>query len=55
MPESQQSVGDGFDYRLVVEYEPRPGLRGLFDRFALPRAIRRAFAATFHALDRELR
>jgi hypothetical protein len=47
-------VGDGFDYRLVVEYEPRPGLRGLFDRFALPRAIRRAFRATFRDLAREL-
>jgi uncharacterized protein YndB with AHSA1/START domain len=45
--------GDGFVYRLVVEYEPRGGVRGLFDRVALPREIRRAFARTFAALERE--
>jgi polyketide cyclase/dehydrase/lipid transport protein len=47
--------GDGFVYRLVVAYEPRPGLAGVFDRVVLPRAIRRAFADTFLALERELR
>ena len=26
--------GEGFRYRLVVEYEPRAGLRGLYDRFS---------------------
>jgi uncharacterized protein YndB with AHSA1/START domain len=46
--------GDGFVYRLVVEYEPRTGIRGLFDRFLLERGIRRAFESTFAALDREL-
>lgn len=46
---------DGFVYRLVVEYEPRGGLSGLFDRFLLARGIRRAFEQTFAALDRELR
>jgi len=46
--------GDGFVYRLVVEYEPRTGIRGLFDRFLLARGIRRAFGSTFAALDREL-
>ena len=46
--------GDGFRYRLVVEYEPRGGLTGIFDRVLLPRGIRRAFASTFAALEREL-
>jgi Polyketide cyclase / dehydrase and lipid transport len=36
----------GFIYRLVVEYEPRRGLAGVFDRFLVERAIRRAFERT---------
>jgi hypothetical protein len=47
--------GDGFIYGLAAVYTPRPGLAGLFDRIALPRAIRRAFTATFDALEREMR
>jgi uncharacterized protein YndB with AHSA1/START domain len=47
-------VDGGFVYGLVVEYEPRPGLAGLFDRLLLPRGIRRAFESTFAALDEEL-
>lgn len=46
--------GSGFVYRLVVEYEPRHGVAGLFDRFLLARGIRRAFARTFAALEPEL-
>ena len=46
--------GDGFVYRLVVEYEPRGGVRGLYDRLVLVRGIRRAFRSTFEALEREL-
>jgi hypothetical protein len=46
--------GDGFVYRLVVEYEPRGGLSGVVDRILLPRGIRRAFDAAFAALEREL-
>lgn len=49
-----EARGDGFDYRLVVEFEPRSGLGGMLDRLALARGIRRAFASTFAALDREL-
>jgi uncharacterized protein YndB with AHSA1/START domain len=45
--------GDGFVYRLVVEYEPRGGVAGLFDRFLLERGIRRAFERTFVALERQ--
>ena len=46
--------GDGFVYRLVVEYEPRGGIAGLVDRLLLGRGIRRAFERTFTALEREL-
>ncbi len=46
--------GDGFVYRLVVQYEPRGGIAGVFDRLVVARGIRRAFASTFEALDREL-
>ena len=46
--------GDGFVYRLVVEYEPRSGLAGTPDRLLLPRGIQRAFEQTFTALEREL-
>jgi uncharacterized protein YndB with AHSA1/START domain len=46
--------GDGFVYRLAVEYEPRGGIAGVFDRLLLARGIRRAFASTFEALEREL-
>ncbi len=45
--------GDGFVYRLVVQYEPRGGIAGVFDRLVVARGIRRAFASTFEALDRE--
>jgi hypothetical protein len=46
--------GRGFVYRLVVEYEPRGGIAGVFDRVLLRRGIRRAFERTFVALEREL-
>ena len=44
---------DGFSYRLVVDYEPRPGLRGLYDRSLLKIGIRRAFRRTFADLARK--
>jgi hypothetical protein len=46
--------GEGFVYRLVVEFEPRGGITGLSDRLLLDRGIRRAFQSTFAALEREL-
>jgi hypothetical protein len=49
-----EPAGDGFVYRLVVEYEPRGGIAGLFDRVLLGRGIERAFRSTFAALEREL-
>jgi Polyketide cyclase / dehydrase and lipid transport len=36
----------GFLYRLVVEYEPRSGLRGLYDRLLLRRGVERALRQT---------
>ena len=45
--------GEGFVYRLVVEYEPRSGVSGAFDRMLLARGISRAFESTFAALERE--
>jgi uncharacterized protein YndB with AHSA1/START domain len=50
-----QRDGDGVVYRLVVEYEPRGGIAGVFDRVLLARGIRRAFERTFAALEQELR
>jgi uncharacterized protein YndB with AHSA1/START domain len=50
-----EPVEGGFAYRLVVEYEPRRGLAGLFDRLLLPRGIRRAFQQTYAALEDEFR
>ena len=44
--------GEVFVYRLVVEYEPRSGIVGLFDRLLLARGISRAFQSTFVALGR---
>ncbi len=41
----------GLDYRLVVEYLPRRGALGLFDRVLLRRAVRRAMAKTVSNLD----
>ena len=46
--------GDGFVYRLVVEFEPRGGIAGLFDHLLLARGIARAFERTFVALEPEL-
>jgi uncharacterized protein YndB with AHSA1/START domain len=48
-----EADGEGFVYRLVVEYEPRGGISGVFDRFLLARGIRSAFQSTFAALERE--
>jgi uncharacterized protein YndB with AHSA1/START domain len=45
--------GDGFLYRLVVEYEPRRWIAWMVDSTLLPRAIRRSFEQTFAALEQE--
>jgi hypothetical protein len=47
--------GDGFEYGIVVEYEPRRGLAGrLLDRTVVRRAVERAARRTLDNLEREL-
>lgn len=45
-----RSVPGGFEYRLVVTYEPRPGLVGFFDRSFVRWAIARALQETIRNL-----
>ncbi len=45
----------GFHYRLVVEYEPRPGLRGVYDRVLVRRGVDRALRQTVANLEAEFR
>jgi uncharacterized protein YndB with AHSA1/START domain len=45
-------AGGGFHYRLVVELEPRPGVRAIFDRMLVGPATARAMRRTLHNLDR---
>ncbi len=44
----------GFDYRLVVSFAPRAGLRGLFDRTVFRYAASRALRRTLDNLERQL-
>lgn len=48
------AANGGFDYAIVVDYDPRSGLRGLLDRTVLRRGISRAVARTLRNLEREL-
>jgi hypothetical protein len=43
------------DYRLKVEYVPRRGLPGLFDRVHFRRAVKRALRETAANLEAQLR
>ena len=45
----------GMRYRLVVEYEPRAGLHGVYDRLLVRRGIERAVRQTIANLDKKLR
>jgi Polyketide cyclase / dehydrase and lipid transport len=45
------AVGEGFEYRLAVEFEPRGGLRGAFDRQLVRRAVVRSMRRTIANLD----
>jgi hypothetical protein len=42
----------GCEYRLVVDYEPRPGFNGLFDRVLVKRAVEQAMRRTLRNLER---
>jgi hypothetical protein len=48
------AVGDEFEYRLAVEFEPRAGLRGAFDRGFVSRAVERTMQRTVTNLDGRL-
>jgi uncharacterized protein YndB with AHSA1/START domain len=48
------SVGDGFEYRLAVEFEPRSGLQGAFDRRLVRRAVERTMRRTVANLEDRL-
>jgi hypothetical protein len=47
-----EAGGGGFRYRLMVELEPRPGVRGIFDRILVGPATARAIRRTLRNLDR---
>ena len=49
----ERAVG-GFEYRLVVSFAPRAGLRGLFDRTVVRYAASRALRRTLDNLERQL-
>ncbi len=49
------AAGDGFDYRLAVEFAPRASPRGVLDRVVLRRAIERTLKRTVANLDGRLR
>jgi len=47
-----EAARDGCRYRLIVEYEPRRGFAGLFDKIILRRSAEQALRKTVHNLDR---
>ena len=48
------AAGVGFQYGLVVEYQPRPGPSGVYDRVVVRRGIDRAMQRTLANLERVL-
>jgi polyketide cyclase/dehydrase/lipid transport protein len=46
-----KTAPDGCEYLLVVEYKPRRGLTGLFDRFLVKRSVERAMQKTVQNLE----
>jgi uncharacterized protein YndB with AHSA1/START domain len=48
-------AGEGLAYRIAVEYRPRFGWRGLFDRLVVRRSIERTIAETMANLERRFR
>jgi hypothetical protein len=47
-----EAAGDGCRYLLIVEYEPRRGFAGLFDRMLVRTSVERALRKTVQNLDR---
>jgi len=50
-----EGAHDGCRYRLIVEYQPRRGFAGLFDRIILRRSVKQALRKTVRNLDRIFR
>ncbi|HEY7621115.1 MAG TPA: SRPBCC family protein [Solirubrobacteraceae bacterium] len=50
-----EAAGEQLAYGIEVEYEPRPGWRGLLDRHLVRRAIERATHETITNLDQRFR
>jgi hypothetical protein len=46
-----KTVPGGCEYRLIVEYEPRRGFAGLFDRLLVKRSVERAMHKTVQNLE----
>ena len=49
------AVPEGMTLRLVVEYEPRKGFAGLFDRFYMKRGVEGALRKTIDNLERRFK
>jgi uncharacterized protein YndB with AHSA1/START domain len=49
-----EPADEGFTYRVIVTYVPRPGPAGVLDRTVIKRGIRRALRRTLDNLDRPL-
>ena len=47
-----QTVPTGYEYRVVVEYQPRQGLIGLFDRILVKASVEGAIRKLVQILDR---
>ena len=47
-----EAARDGCVYRLIVEYEPRTGVAGLFDRTLVRRSVEQVMRRTMQKLDR---
>jgi len=47
-----EAARDGCVYRLIVEYEPRTGFAGLFDKTLVRRSVEQAMRRTMQNLDR---
>ena len=47
-----EAARNGCVYRLIVEYEPRTGFAGLFDRTVVRRSVEQAMRRTMQNLDR---
>ena len=44
----------GFEYTMVIAFEPRRGCRGLYDRLVIPLGVKRAMRKTIGNLERLL-